>query len=311
MVEERVIERRHDGGARGITGAIILIGLGVAFLLQNLGVAGFDWFSLLRYWPALLILFGLDLLLGRSLVGSLLVALVAIVVVGGVLFLASTDTPSPTMLSGRSITRDVESYDLGDDVETLTVDLNIGAASVNLDADASTGLAVEGNYSTDEDLVLETGYTESGSRAELDIRQERADGGNWVGGAVVGDINLSLPGDVPVDLNINAGASDLNLDLTGMQLNSLTIDGGVGTIDLQLPEQGDFDVRINGGIGTVTVHVPESLEAQATVDGLTSRDFPARFREVSDGVWATAGYDTAEHRALLDIDTGIGTVNIR
>ncbi|HQA68642.1 MAG TPA: DUF5668 domain-containing protein [Aggregatilineales bacterium] len=312
MAEERVIVHRQERGTRGITGAIILIGLGVAFLLQNLGVVGFDWFSLLRFWPILLILFGLDLLLARSVVGSLLAALAAIGIVAGVLFLARTDTPAPAFLSGRTVTRDIESYELADDIEALDVRLNIGAAAVNLDADAGPGLVVEGSYRTDEELVLRSNYRVTGSTGQLEISQERASGGVWVvGRGLVGEIDLSLPDRVPIDLYIDAGASDLRLDLTGMQLRSLTINGGVGTIDVQLPEFGEFSVDINGGVGTVTLHVPEGLEAQASVEGLTSRNFSARFREMSEGVWATAGYDMAENRATIDIDAGVGTVNVR
>src|SRR5690606_37543939 len=302
MAEERVIVRRQEGGTRGITGAVILIGLGVAFLLQNLGIMAFDWLSLLRFWPILLILFGLDLLLARTVVGSLLAALAAIGIVAGVLFLARTDTPTPALLSGRTVTRDIESYELADDVEALTVRLNIGAAAVNLDADASRGAVVEGSYRTDEELVLHSNYRVTGSTGQLEISQERARGGVWVGGGLVGEIDLSLPDRVPIDLYIVAGASDLKLDLTGMQLSSLTINGVVGTIDVRLPEFGEFSVDINGGVGTVTLHVPEGLEAQASVEGLTSRNFSARFRQMSEGVRATAGYDLAENRATIDID---------
>jgi hypothetical protein len=45
-------------------GALILIGLGTLFLLRNLGLFGFHWLG--RFWPGLLILLGIWLLMRRA-----------------------------------------------------------------------------------------------------------------------------------------------------------------------------------------------------------------------------------------------------
>lgn len=45
------------------TGALILIGLGVLFLLQNVGVLGFNWVG--RFWPIILIIIGVSLFIRR------------------------------------------------------------------------------------------------------------------------------------------------------------------------------------------------------------------------------------------------------
>jgi lia operon protein LiaF len=50
----------------GLFGPVLLIGLGILFLLSNLGLLTLDIGSLIaRFWPLILIAIGLDLLLGR------------------------------------------------------------------------------------------------------------------------------------------------------------------------------------------------------------------------------------------------------
>lgn len=313
MSDERVVVERgrpRQRGARGISGAIILIALGVAFLLQNLGVVSFDWFWLVRFWPLLLILLGLDLLLGRTLIGSLVSGLVGLILVAGVLYLAAGPAMPGRALSGATVTRDVEAVELGD-AEAVTVNLNVGAASVTVDGRAAPGLVVDGRYRTDEELGLQTVYDVREGAGELTLMHDTGAGPDRAGAGLIGEIDLRLTGDVPVDLNVNAGAGSINLNLSELTLRSLTISGGVGAIDVRLPATGHIDVRISGGLGALNLVIPPGLEARVTVEGLTTSSLPPRFEEVADGVWATPGYEGADNRATIDIATGIGTVNIR
>src|SRR5207248_4210236 len=52
----RRAERDYRRANRGPTGAVILIGLGVLFLLDNLGIFRWSWTG--RYWPVILIVLG-------------------------------------------------------------------------------------------------------------------------------------------------------------------------------------------------------------------------------------------------------------
>ena len=75
---------------RGLTGPIFLIGLGVVFLLGNLGALTDNvWNTLLRLWPVLIISAGLDLLLrNRSIWFMVLGFLILLVLLGGAIWFA-------------------------------------------------------------------------------------------------------------------------------------------------------------------------------------------------------------------------------
>ena len=73
--------------AGGLVGPVLLIGLGLIILMNNLGVLNWSvWDMLFRLWPLILITIGLDHLIGRrSVWGSLLsLVLIMAVFVGGI-----------------------------------------------------------------------------------------------------------------------------------------------------------------------------------------------------------------------------------
>ena len=87
-------ERRRDRGPFPLWG-LILVALGVVFLLQNLGVLGWGvWGTLWRFWPVVLLLIGLNIILrGQSpwlMLGITVVVLIG-VIAAAVLVAASVD----------------------------------------------------------------------------------------------------------------------------------------------------------------------------------------------------------------------------
>jgi hypothetical protein len=64
---------------------LVLIGIGIVFLLNNLGVVNWDvWDTLFQLWPILLVALGLDLILGRGIVRGLLAFVIVAVVLAGI-----------------------------------------------------------------------------------------------------------------------------------------------------------------------------------------------------------------------------------
>lgn len=77
---------RH-GGVWGLFFGLLLIVLGAAFLLQNLGlVSGINFAYLLRFWPVLIIFWGLSVLSRGTWVGAVLSVIFALVIIGLIIF---------------------------------------------------------------------------------------------------------------------------------------------------------------------------------------------------------------------------------
>jgi hypothetical protein len=310
MTEEQTFqERSYRRGARGISGAVILIGLGVAFLLNNLGVITFNWWALWRLWPIFLILIGLDIVLGRSTIGSIIAAMIGLVVVVGMIYwVGTTSSPTPRP-SGQTITRDIEQIELGD-VDRLEAYVEIGAASATIEGLADSRYVAEGTYTTDENLDLLVEYDRHGSRGDLSVSQGDPDFWFPTGPGYIGELDLEITESVPVDLKVDAGVGSLDMDLSGFNLESLKVDGGAGEVVIVLPDEGVFEVDINAGVGRVELTVPASQEARVEIDGgLTSVNLSERFQKVDDEKWETRNY-TESSGLIINIDSGVGEIQI-
>jgi hypothetical protein len=65
-------KRNHHRGGNGVL-SIILVGLGAIFLLRNFDLLPPDiWENIWNFWPLILIIWGIQLLFGKSWFGNLL-----------------------------------------------------------------------------------------------------------------------------------------------------------------------------------------------------------------------------------------------
>ena len=303
-------EERHGRG--GFVGPIILIGAGLIFLLNNLGVVGWDiWATLLRLWPILLIAVGLDLLVGRRFpLGSVLLALVLIVVL--VLAVRGTLT-TPVVASDAGVDRtETISQDLGSE-ERAEVDIKFGTGNLNISAlNEGSGQLVQGTVDLSRDERVTDSYRVSNGVGYYTLESQ----GSWSWGAEVftdqgKDWDLGLNRDIQLDLEVDAGAGKSVLDLGVLNLRRFNLDGGVGQVTVKLPAAGRYDMTINGGVGQVTLMVPEGLAARVRVDGgLGGVDVQGDFQRQGD-VYITGDYNTAADRATIEVNGGVGRTVIK
>jgi LiaI-LiaF-like transmembrane region/N-terminal domain of toast_rack, DUF2154 len=301
--------QRH--GLPGLTWAVILIGVGVVALLNNLNIPGFsiNFLDLLRFWPVILILLGLDILVGRrSVFGSLGVAVLAVVVIGGLVWLTGSGA-SQFAGAGTSVTRDI-SQTL-DGAKSLTVNLKLGAGETHIKPLSSSDKAIEGTYRTNTNLQVDVTYERAGDDGVLTIRQIGSTNNVPINNGYVGLMDFGLNNSLPVDLKVDSGAGRVTLDLRGMQLRSLDINSGVGEVVVMLPETGQYTVTADMGVGSLKIQVPKSLEASVSYDGgLSSINLPARFASLGEHKWKTSGFDGASNWVTLNLDTGVGSVAV-
>jgi hypothetical protein len=305
-------ETRHYRG--GFVWPIVLIGAGIVFLLNNLGVLSWDvWGALLRLWPVLLIAVGLDLLVGRRFpLGSALLAVVLVVVlalaVQGALPLAVTATASANVDRTETIAQTI------DGAERATVDIAFGAGELNVAAlPSDSAQLIEGTADLSRGESLRQNYRKNGEVGYFTLESA----GSWSTGpdfvfaeqAKSWDLNLNR--DLPLDLEVDTGAGKSTLDLVNLTLRRLQLDGGVGQVTVKLPATGKYIVRINGGVGQVIVMVPQGLAARAQVDGgLGGVSAQGDFTRQGDS-YVTGDYNDAENRAEIEIDGGVGQIILK
>jgi hypothetical protein len=302
------MDERKESRRGSIVGPVILIGLGVVFLLNNLGILDWSiWDVIIRLWPVLLVAAGLDILIGRrSALGALLALILTVALIAGALWLYGTGVVMGPTGPGEEI-----AYDL-DGAERAEIVLAPAVGSLHVEALQESNRLVAGVIHPVRGERVTRDFALEDNTAVVALRSE----GNFVGpffGAHAGQWGweLGLAPGVPLDLEISLGVGQSEIDLTDVTVSDLKVSAGIGQTTIVLPADGRFEAEIDGAIGHTLVVLPPGLEARIQCDtGLAASQVPAGYQQ-RDDTYTSPGYAGAENRVDLEISQAIGNVTVR
>ncbi len=307
-MEEREEKRGYRRQRPSLVWPVILITAGVLFLLSNLGTLEINFWELWRLWPLLLVLAGLDILLGRrSFVGSLIAFILALVVVAGVVLwlVAAPGGLGPS--DAGHVERIAEPLD---GIERAELEVDLAAGQLDIARLEDSSYLIEGDLGLSGQRQPTWQIDRQGSRAEMSLgyrRGERAESWNWRGGD---EWALRLSPQVGLALSVDVGAGEAVIDLTGLDVQSLNVQAGAGQMTVIFPAAGNFSARVEGGVGGLALKIPDEVAARVRIDrGLSGLNIAARF--VRDGdVYQTEDWEGSENRLDLEVEVGVGLVTI-
>lgn len=286
---------------------VLLIGIGVLLLLNTMNVIDWNvWGNIWRLWPLVLVAVGLEMLIGRrsalasaAIAGVLLVGLIA-----GFWLWASQ--PLSGQLSGDTINQTMQG------AKQANVSINFGVGTFRLDSLAGSDQLISGQVSHYDNENVTQEFHMTGDTAYYILKTES----NWVfpffnTSSGERSCNVSLSPQVPVDLNVSTGIGESTLNLEQLNLTRLNLSTGAGTTTVTLPARGTFNATINGGVGELNVNVPQGVGLRVTGSaGLGNRTMPSGYIE-TDKVFQSPGYASSENRIDLNINAGVGSINVR
>lgn len=295
---------------RSLVGPVVLIGLGIIFLLNNLRLLDWGvWGTILRLWPLLLIAVGLEFLFGRnSGWGSLVVALVVLGVAAIVVSASGWWVVSgEPFLTSESISQPL------DKATSAAIEIEGGVGTLRVEAlSGSAETLVEGTVGLRRGEHLQRDFRLTGGQAHL-VLKTRGTWGFPFGGRWHGDYSwdLRLNRDIPMSLAIHTGVGFADLDLTAVQLTDLKVGTGVGRTEVTLPASGRIQARLEGGIGETVIFIPNGMAAHIRVEqGIGAVEVPDGYVR-ADHTYTSSDYDTAANRVDLEVKGGIGKITVR
>lgn len=294
----------------------ILILLGALFLAGNFNLlSGVDLANVLRFWPLILVLWGLYLII-RNKRGADTVMIVALVfsalLVGGYAYLnprTENNGNRPCCENEHEIReRTIESeMPIGATKAKITV--NTGA--VKFDINGGTSKLIEGDViSNFMEPRLKTTVSGEEVTAVLDSTTYRRM--MFFFRDFKNELSLKLNDTFPVNLEVNTGASDLNFDLSKIRLSAFLLKAGASDLDLRIGNlvQNDANIDIEAGASSVKVAIPQEIGVRIVNEsGLGSTDFPG-FIKKSDTVWESEGYDVATKKINLSFRAGASSLKV-
>lgn len=252
---------------------ILLSGL---FLLKATGILQDD--VLGYFWPLLLLLIG-------------------------VWVLASAFLPRDTFVEeGEAFAIDLQG------ASEAKVEFNHGAGQIEIRAGAPSGQLMTGTKALGMDVSskLVGGILEAEVNAgPTFVPFIGPSGGAW---------RFDLNRDIPLTLEVSAGASNVSLDLSDLLVKYLSLETGASSVRLTLPSRAESTfVEIEAGAANLEISVPEGVVARIRIkEGMTALNIDrARFPNLERGIYQSANYHQAAHRAELNIEAGAASVNIQ
>ena len=294
----------------------ILVGFGSLLLLDRLDVLYFNWWSMGKLWPFLLVLWGVSILPvkgGIKLVLALMVAALSIVAYShfdsGIEKDASNNKNwkiHKNWKDDNETKAQFFSEPFNPELEMVHLQMDAGAGSFYLSGTTAELLIAENSSQASEfDFKVE----EKGVVSKVfisqrsDIKFGKHNKGN--------DLRLMLNPEPVWSFDFNIGAADFDFDFSDYKVESIDIDGGAASIKLTLGVlQEKTDISINAGASSIRIVVPES--AGCRLEGttvLSSRNLEG-FTRIDKGLYETEGFDQASQKLHIKIDAAVSSFTI-
>ena len=289
----------------GFVGPFILVGIGILFLLNNLGLIEVNFWRLAStLWPVALIGVGLDMLIGRrSSAGSLLALLLtAAFLVGGAIFVGVGPTSAP-----RGAATEIRYAP--DSVTEADIHISTSTGRLTVGTLGESGVLVAGSVRLGGNEEVKEESSEEEGKAVYRLSSEGVGVVGISGNESLWELRIN--GEVPTKLEINTGAGEAELNLERARLTGLNVDLGIGATTITLPRFGTFSGDISGGIGKLVIRVPASLAVRLAVDtGIGQVQVSDGFSVSGENVYLSDAAQKSGERATLNISSGIGQVVI-
>jgi len=298
-----------------LVGPLVLITLGILLLLNQMGRLNWDiWWVLARYWPVILILLGIETLVGisRSRLLYLLGLLLAIAVLGGVIGYAILQESGPP--AGQPVTGTENVQQSLQDADRGLVTLRLGGGAIHVGALVDSPNLVEGRVEyAERSRQIEQNATVKNGRIEFELRG-RQEIPIWRAGAKMDETwRLQFTPRIPLEMHIDVGAGKIQADLGDLRITHVDLNMGAGSIVLNLPEvSGTATAAVKLAVGEITVVIPSGVGVKLRANkllGSLNLDRAGFTRSGSD--WVSANYATSSGKIDLEIDNVIGSINVK
>lgn len=302
---------------------ILLVIIGTLFILKNLGWIFFDWWTVFRLWPLILILWGISIIPIKGYV-KLILSLVTVAV--AILLMSKFDKRERPFANWHRHNHEWR-FDMDDSDDDSTYNSNsqelfqlydstTKRAVLSFDA-AAGDFTIADSTLGDKLLVFrkkgnigDYSMTSSkeGDREEIKLKINESDvklnnRGNMV--------KLVLNPKPVWDFNFDIGAANIDFDLSNFMVQDLKVEGGASSINLKMGNKSPLtNVKIEAGAASIDIKVPASTGVDLRAEMVLSSKTLKGFNKVEGGHYRSNNYATAKNKMIINIDAGVSSLNI-
>lgn len=277
-------KRKTNWGAR-LFWSMFFIFAGILLLLNNFGVLSWSaWLNLFQFWPVLLILIGIEIVFGKSLLGKIVVTVITFITFAMIAFsvlLSSEGSLHDKLVSvlpssivsifdrkSEQAKKTVNETKTGaySDVKTRELNIDISAGELNLNDDNSNSL-LSGEILYDSARETPRVTTEkAGDKVLLSVDMDSKFPSWNIFSGLKREFNLSIGApDVVTDLSLHISAGSANVDLNKVAIKNMSIDQSAGASVTRFSNNalpiGTLEYNISAG--SAKIYVPTGVIVNA------------------------------------------------
>jgi hypothetical protein len=293
----------------------LFIVLGLLVLLNNFSAINLQWGNLWQFWPILLVLIGISMLVknkfGKSALAGGAAILLALLLFTS--FKLSTDFIKGDFelaLNGDedynfAITEYQESFDTT--ITKAKLELDAGLGSFNI-GDTTSELIFVKTEGIEKHYILTKKNYDDVSILNLKMKKTTFHFGK---NKFKNKVDIALNEKPTWDINIDGGAAAMNLDLTKFKIENINVAMGAASLNVKLGTLSD-ETRLNveAGASDIDIMVPNEVGCQVRTDDVLSSKNLNGFTKIKSGLYRTDGFDETGKKIFIEIDCGVSSINI-
>lgn len=284
----------------------VLIILGAIFLLNNFGILPWSiWTNLWKFWPALLILIGIEYLIGQSISLKTTIILLLLIFLIPVIFAINPVTKNPLATDELKVSEDLGA------LTKAKIIIDLPATNLNLKVAQDPTKLVVGKISFSKAANKpEIAIEESFGQAILKITQESVPGLSFLS-SLKNDTNLSLTGQIPLEIQVNTDASREKINLEDLRIDYLEINSKASDLNITFGNAYSSRAKIKTSASNLSIKIPNDIETRIKIDSkVKNLSIAGRFKK-KGGEYKTKDFDKAFTRLDIQIESLAGSITIR
>lgn len=293
----------------------LLVTLGVLGLLVNFFDFSFQWSTAWKFWPLVLVLIGLSIIV-KNKTGKLVISGLAALVLALSIF-ATISSGLGFFKGGLNLTFDDGPINSETGRYTEPFDNKIKEATLNFKAGA-------GNFSlltsTDEliDITTEShgvDYTlrrnDFDDKSELTFKMESKKFRFGKKGSF-NKVEIAINPEPVWDVSFDVGAASMKVDLSQFKIKNIDINMGAAALNLKIGEPYDETrLNIDAGASDIDIFIPENAACEVISDVALSSTNYEGFTKLESGKYRTPSFDDSAKKIFIRIESGVSSIDVR
>ena len=295
---------------------VFFISIGGLVLLGNITDLNFTWNSAWKFWPMVLILIGVSILvkneIGKGIVAGLAALVLALTLYASISATTNLiDNDFEINLGDEVAVFDTTyfSQEYSDSIKTASLNFSGGAGGFKMltPTDKLLDFRTEG---VRENFNLERNDLDSHSDINFEMKSNHSiklGKNNYKN-----NVELSLNSNPEWDLNFDVGAASLDLDLTQYKVNKLDIDMGAAALNVKFGDLADVTrFKLDAGASDIDILIPDSVGCEIKSDAaLSSRNYEG-FTKLNNDIYRSENFDKFSKKIYIDIDCGVSSIDVK